>query len=103
MIHHVVIRHYRKVAERGLLLKHRAVEPFGPVFKVAVRSVVEPRHRARLDDAPALKKLGPTHGDQPSEWILLARRAAKRWHVYMGRTVRHWRVQIHHHEHGTYT
>ena len=42
VIHHVVIGHYRNIAERGLLAKHPAIEPFGPVFKVAARSIIKP-------------------------------------------------------------
>jgi adenylate cyclase len=32
----------RNIAEQGLLRKHRAVQPFGPVFKVAAQPVIEP-------------------------------------------------------------
>jgi hypothetical protein len=74
----------------GAACTNRTVEPFGPVFKVTARSIPEPRNRARLDDAPALKSLGP------SPWRPAIRsltcHAAKGWNVNVRWTGGHGRI-----------
>src|SRR5215469_2445648 len=102
MIDTVVVRHDREIPERWTLRENRTVETFGPVFKIAAGTIVEPCQCARLYYAPTLEETGRTHVNEKAQRVLVARRAAETRNIYMRSPRRHRCIHVYHDERRTH-